>query len=98
MTQIRAKRAKSITHEQPCLVCGKYGVDAAHYPVRRSHGAGWGLLEIIPLCRFHHRLLDEGSEVWKNIIGEVADRYHRRMYLCYHNTDVYLGTEEEVND
>lgn len=92
MTQSGIRRAKQITHEQPCLVCGKYGVDAAHYPLRRSHGAGLGLLEVIPLCRFHHRLLDEGNPTWKKIVGELAFRYHERMLKCYENSDVYLGT------
>jgi len=91
MTQSGIRRAKQITHEQPCLVCGKYGVDAAHYPLRRSHGAGWGLLEVVPLCRLHHRLLDEGNETWKKIIAPLADRYHRRMESCYNGTNVYLG-------
>ncbi len=92
------KRAKRINSEQPCLVCGRYGVDPAHHPVRRSHGAGWGLLEIIPLCRAHHRRLDEGGEVWERIIEPLAADYHRRMYLCHNSTDVYLGPEERVRE
>lgn len=93
-----AKRAKRINSEQPCLVCGHYGVDPAHWPVRRSHGAGWGLLEIIPLCRFHHRVLDFSVGPWRGIIEELAAHYHRRMYLCYNETSVYLGPEARVKE
>jgi len=62
--------------EHPCLVCGKHGVDEAHYPVRRSHGGTM----VVPLCRFHHRLLDDHVGEWPAIIAQLADAWIRRMY------------------
>lgn len=60
--------------------------------------AGWGLLEIIPLCRFHHRLLDNYEGEWPSIIGALGSMYHNRMYLCYNGSNVHLGPDERVEE
>lgn len=77
------RRNRDIVRGQPCLVCGRYGVDIAHHPVRRSHGAHYGLHEIIPLCRFHHRLLDDNVAPWPEIIAPLAEEFQKRMCSCY---------------
>lgn len=90
--------ALSIVHQQPCLVCGRYGVDAAHWPVRRSHGAWWGLLEVIPLCRPHHDLLDSYARPWPEIVGQLGAEYHRRMFALHRDENVYLGDDERIRE
>lgn len=90
--------ALSIVHQQPCLVCGKYGVDAAHWPARRSHGAWWGLLEVIPLCRTHHTLLDNYVNPWPSIIAELGGEYHRRMLALHGDGKVYCGDDTRIRE
>ena len=73
-------------------------MDAAHWPARRSHGATWGLLELIPLCRLHHRLLDDYVDPWPSLIATLASRYHQRMFALFGVDVVYLGPEERIRE
>lgn len=92
------KRTKEILRHQPCLVCGHPDDDPAHWPTRRSQGAGWGLLEVIPLCRFHHRKLDAYEPSWVDIVGFLGEEFHGRMYLCYKDSGLYLGPEDRIEE
>lgn len=85
MTTVKQKaRNVRIAAEQGCIICQKKeGIDPAHWPIRRSHGAGWGLLEFVPLCRREHRLLDNGDPVTVTMIEQLAPIYYRRMYRAY---------------
>lgn len=98
MGEIAVQRVRAIIKQQPCLVCGVAdGIDCAHYPRRQAQGAGWGLLEVLPLCRYHHRLLDDYVAPWPEIIATLASDFHSRMLSCY--TDVvYMGPEERVEE
>lgn len=87
---------RPIVRREPCLVDGKYGVDPAHWPERRSHGAGYGLLEMLPLCREHHRLLDEGSGPWEDIIERLGKAYHVRQEKVYRNSGLYMGPTDRI--
>lgn len=95
---LREKRVHVYVSQLPCLVCGRYGVDVAHWPRRRSQGASSGLLEVIPLCRMHHRLADEGSAVWGYIITNLAEEFHGRMIRCYNDDVMFLGPQERVEE
>lgn len=53
-----AQRLKVI--EEPCLVCGRTRVDAAHLVPQRLGGCQAPDC-VIPLCRTHHRLFDTGE-------------------------------------
>ena len=46
--------------EQPCLVCGRDRVDAAHLVPQRLGGCQAAEC-VIALCRTHHRLFDTGQ-------------------------------------
>ena len=70
------------------------GLDPAHWPLRRSQGAGWGLLEFVPLCRVWHRRLDTGDPVAAKLVDVAARVYYRQM-LQLHPMH-YLGPEERV--
>jgi hypothetical protein len=76
---------------------GEYMVDPAHYPIRRSQGAGWGALEVIPLCRRWHDRYDNHrlTLVESFVLHTVADEYLRRVYRQYKDDPkVYLGPPE----
>lgn len=62
------KAPRLLYRELPCLVadadgrrCARRPTCFAHYPTHRGMGAGkagWGYREGVPLCDFHHALLD----------------------------------------
>jgi hypothetical protein len=69
--------------ESPCLVCGLYPSVPAHYPTHRGFGsgkAGWERHEWIPLCRYHHDLIDRrlgvsaGVEQERRIALAIVER------------------------
>jgi hypothetical protein len=45
----------------PCVLCGKFGCDPHHWPVRKSKGAGNTVLEMVPLCRICHDKVHRGD-------------------------------------
>ena len=56
------KANRDWTRMQPCLICHSDPAgDAHHWPVRKGHGAGYGLLEIVPMCRRDHDIAHNGD-------------------------------------
>lgn len=45
----------------PCVLCGHFGCDPHHWPVRKSHGAGNSIFEMVPLCRTCHDKVHRGD-------------------------------------
>jgi len=55
------RTASRIAFESDCLVCGATPCEPCHYPTHRGMGgakAGWTNAEWVPLCRYHHDLVD----------------------------------------
>ena len=108
MTISRSRNAKNrktnilIAADNGCIHCGKRdGIDPAHFPKRRSQGAGWGLCEFVPLCREQHTLYDTGKMSTRAlaVLAEVAKRYYTRMYLVYRDDPkTYLGPPELIQE
>ena len=100
--RMRTSKARNVRihAEQGCIICQKKdGIDPAHWPTRRGHGAGWGLLEFLPLCRREHRLLDDGDPVTVSMIEQLAPVYYRRMYLAYrHDPKIDMGPQERIEE
>ena len=53
---------RSEVKAMPCILCGKYGCDPHHWPVRKSKGAGNSLFELVPLCRICHDKVHSGDK------------------------------------
>ena len=66
-----AQRLKVI--EEPCLVCGRLRVDAAHLVPQRLGGCQAPEC-VIPLCRTHHRLFDSGQLALALYLGPEHER------------------------
>jgi hypothetical protein len=97
----KEERGLRLVREYPCILTGWRGqVDLAHWPKRRSQGAGWGVLEVVPLRRDWHRRLDEGDEVAAVLVSIAANAHHARILkrVKAERLDVYLGPEERVRE
>ncbi len=93
-TQTRNKR---IAAEYGCILTGRRdGVDPAHWPVRQSQGAGWGLLEFVPLSRYWHERLDAGDPLAARLVSTAARRYWECIIRRY--PEEYLGPPERVKE
>jgi len=92
------KRNVRIAAEHGCILTGRSdGIDPAHVPYRRSHGAGWGLLEFVPLARSWHTRYDAGDPLAIALVSISALGYYRRVLRRYPHE--YLGPDwliEEV--
>lgn len=72
----RDRAILSKVHAFPCLICGRYGVEAHH--IRECFPATMGKRisdrYTVPLCRVHHRELHEGAKAFwaRNEIDPVA--------------------------
>jgi hypothetical protein len=80
-----------------CLLSRRYGVDPAHWPVRRSQGGGDGLLEMVPLVRYWHRLLDDYDPFTRRIIALPAVVFWYQMWYNHGRTH-YLGPEARIEE
>lgn len=76
------KKNRLEVRSRPCLLCGRVGSDPHHYPVRRSHGAGDGLDEMVPLCRIHHDMVHSGNSDIMMVFEASADAYLRMVHVC----------------
>jgi len=68
----------------PCLLCGKYGCDPHHWPVRKSKGAGNTMLDVVPLCRVCHDKVHRGDAAANKLLensGEFHYRWVRKVML-----------------
>lgn len=71
------KANRDWTRAQPCLICGvEPSGDAHHWPVRKGHCAGYGLLEIVPLCRRDHYLAHDGDHRVLSQLATAGASYH----------------------
>ena len=99
-TPAQKKRNVRIAAEQGCVHCGRMdGIDPAHYPTRRSHGAGWGLLEFMPLCHSQHTLLDSNNPAVQRYVASLAHTYYNRMYRLFRgDPKIYFGPPERIEE
>jgi len=73
-SQDRANR--NWTRQQPCLICTRPSGDPHHWPIRKGHGAGDSLLEMVPLCRRDHDLAHEGDHRVLDQLATAGALYH----------------------
>lgn len=73
------KRNENYIRSLACIVTGRYGADAAHFPRRRSHGGDSTILNLVPLSRRWHRLVDDYHEPECSIVADLALHFHKRM-------------------
>ena len=95
----RKNENKRIAEQHGCILTGKTeGIDPAHWPLRRSQGAGWGLLEFVPLASRFHRALDQEAPdpALIALVDGAARLYYRRMLRFY--PDCYLGPPERIEE
>lgn len=55
------REATKLAAASDCLLCGRTGCAPCHWPKHRGMGganAGWERTEWVPLCPFHHDLID----------------------------------------
>lgn len=69
------KDDRAAVRAMPCLLCGASGCDPHHWPVRKSHGAGNTMLEMVPLCRMCHDKVHNGDHQAINQL-EFNGTYH----------------------
>jgi len=95
-------RNKRIAEEHGCILCGRHdGIDPAHYPIRRSQGAGWGLLEFIPLCHgTHYRLDNNLLEPYElQVLDSCAMLYYKKVLRAHRDdASVYLGPDRRIRE
>lgn len=80
------KANRDWTRRQPCLICHyEPAGDAHHFPVRKGKGAGYGLLEMVPMCRRDHDLAHDGDH---RVLGQLAvagplyHAYIKEVFSC----------------
>ena len=71
------KANRDWTRRQPCLICGGEAHDAHHWPVRKSHGGGDGLLDRVPMCRRDHDLAHRGDLRVLRQLSVAGAAYHK---------------------
>ena len=78
----------------PCVLCGHYGCDPHHWPVRKSHGAGNTMWEMVPLCRLCHDKVHTGDHQaidQLEVNGTYHYKYLRRIHEGYESGAVWRG-------
>jgi len=88
LTKSAAARNAAQVKSLPCLVTGRPGVDACHFPKRRSHGGENTLLNLIPLCREWHRLVDDYHEPQRSIVTDLAYYFHSDILDTWDGDDI----------
>ena len=89
------KANKTIAAEHGCIITGrKDGIDPAHLPYSQKDGAGWGLLEFVPLDHYLHRAYDLGDPHVIRMV-DLCSRLYYDMMLRTHQ-DMYLGPEWRI--
>lgn len=83
----------------PCVLHGHYGVDPCHYPVRRSQHRDDSLLNLLPICREWHRMLDDYETDAIKSVESVAMYHWRWVLRTYHDLPTLrLGTPERIKE
>ena len=84
--------------QEPCIVTGRYGVDCAHIPYRRSEVRDDGLLFLVPLVRDWHTLVDDYHEPYRTIVTQLASDYFRRRVMMWKAQGKYLGHQWRIDE
>ena len=88
----------ALIRQEPCLVTGRYGVDACHFPYRRSEVRDDGLLFLVPLVREWHRLVDDYVEPYRTIAETLALSFHKRRLEGWREQKLYLGPQWRIDE
>jgi len=90
---------KRIANAHGCIMTGvRDDIDPAHCPHRQSHGAGWGLLEFVPLSRYWHRRYDDPTDRAATAIVEASARFYHARMLRQHEGFLYMGPPERIEE
>ena len=94
---------KDIVRCEPCLVCGiERGSDPHHYPRFKGMGGSAfvtdGLLEMLPLCRIHHRLFHDGNAFTVAAVVMHHRWYFVDIYETYKDSGLYLGPVYRIEE
>jgi hypothetical protein len=90
---MRAQAALVLPEPARCVFCHKY-VDESHHPAGRNHYPWF----VVPLCKFHHRMVTKAEDVagvkieWTD---DVAERTKRARQQCL--AFLWLLDLEEIN-
>lgn len=76
MTNDINRENRRATSECACLLCGYQPSDPHHWPIRRSHGAGDGRLEMVPICRRCHDAIHGGDTLKIELLETSGKLYH----------------------
>ena len=89
------RRNVRLASDHGCILTGRPdGIDSAHVPYRQSEGAGWGLLEFVPLTRHWHELYDAGDAWAVELVNHGALMYY--VHVLHKYPQEYLGPEWRI--